>query len=61
MCKISMLGNEEMQMYSAFCSPVPNVRLCLLMHETQVLSLDQGDPLEKEMATYFSIPAWRVP
>ena len=61
MCKISMLGNEEMQMYSAFCSPVPNVRLCLLMQETQVLSLDQGDPLEKEMATYFSIPAWRVP
>ena len=56
-----MLGNEEMQMCSAFCSPVPNVRLCLLMQETRVLSLDQGDPLEKEMATYSSIPAWRVP
>ena len=50
-----------MQMCSAFCSPVPNVRLCLLMQETWVLALDQGDPLEKEMATYSSIPAWSVP
>ena len=50
-----------MQMCSAFCSPVPNVRLCLLMQETWVLALDQGDPLEKEMATYSSIPAWKIP
>ena len=31
------------------------------MQETQVLSLGQEDPLEKEMATYSSILAWRIP
>ena len=27
----------------------------------QVQSLDQDDPLEKCMATHFSITAWRIP
>ena len=31
------------------------------MQETQVLSLDQDDPLEKGMATHSSLPAWRIP
>ena len=31
------------------------------MRETQVRSLDQQDPLEKEMATHSSILAWRIP
>ena len=31
------------------------------MWETQVLSLGQEDPLEKEMATHFSILAWKIP
>ena len=31
------------------------------MQETHVLSLCQEDPLEKEMATHFSILAWRIP
>ena len=31
------------------------------MRETQVLSLDQEDSLEKEMATYSSIPACKIP
>ena len=31
------------------------------MQETQVQSLGQADPLEKEMATHCSIFAWRVP
>ena len=31
------------------------------MWETQVQSLDWEDPLEKEMATYSSILAWRIP
>ena len=31
------------------------------MQETQVGSLDQEDPLEKEMATHSSILAWRIP
>ena len=31
------------------------------MWETQVQFLGQEDPLEKGMATHFSIPAWRTP
>ena len=31
------------------------------MEETWVQSLDQEDPLEKEMATHFSILAWKIP
>ena len=31
------------------------------MQETQVWSLGQEDPLEKEMAVHFSILAWRIP
>ena len=32
----------------------------LAVRETQVPSLGQEDPLEKEMATHSSIPAWRI-
>ena len=31
------------------------------MRETQVRSLGQEDPLEKEMATHSSILAWEIP
>ena len=31
------------------------------MQETQVRSLGREDPLEKGMATHFSILAWRIP
>ena len=31
------------------------------IQETWVQSLDQEDPLEKRMATYSSILAWRIP
>ena len=31
------------------------------MQETWVQSLGQEDPLEKEMATHSSVPAWRIP
>ena len=31
------------------------------MQETQVQSLGQVDPLEKEMATHSSILAWKTP
>ena len=31
------------------------------MQETWVRSLDQEDPLEKEMATHSSTLAWRIP
>ena len=33
----------------------------LLMQDSQVRSLGQEDPLEKEMATHSSILAWRIP
>ena len=31
------------------------------MQEIQIRSLGREDPLEKEMATHFSILAWRIP
>ena len=31
------------------------------MQETQVQSLGRKDPLEKEIATHYSILAWRIP
>ena len=31
------------------------------MQEAPVRFLGQEDPLEKEMASYFSIHAWRIP
>ena len=31
------------------------------MQETLIQSLGQEDPLEKEMATHFGIPAWKIP
>ena len=31
------------------------------MQDTQVQSLGQEDPLEKEMASHSSIRAWRIP
>ena len=37
------------------------VRSLPVMQETQVRSLGQEDPLEKEMATHFSILAWKIP
>ena len=37
------------------------VKLLPAVQETWVQSLDQEDPLEKEMATHSSILAWRTP
>ena len=31
------------------------------MQETQIWFLDPEDPLEEEMATHSSIPAWEIP
>ena len=33
----------------------------VLNAETQIWFMGQEDPLEKEMSTHFSIPAWRIP
>ena len=37
------------------------VKRLLAMQETQVRSLGQEDPLEKETATHFSTLAWKIP
>ena len=37
------------------------VRRLPAMHETQVLSQSREDALEKEMATYSSTLAWKIP
>ena len=37
------------------------VKYLLAMRETQVRSLGQEDPLEKEMATYSGTLAWKIP
>ena len=37
------------------------LRICLPVRETQVRSLGQEDPLEKEMATHSSTLAWEIP
>ena len=37
------------------------VKNLLAIQEIQVQSLDWQDPLDKEMATYSSIIAWRIP
>ena len=36
------------------------VKHLLAMQETQVLSLGEEDPLDKEMATHSSILAWKI-
>ena len=40
---------------------LPTVQENPAMHETQVRSLGQENPLEKEMAMHPSILAWRIP
>ena len=43
-------------------SPVAQmVKSLLAMQESQVQSLGQEDPLEKEMATHSRVLAWRIP
>ena len=37
------------------------VKNLLAMQETWVRFLSREDPLEEEMATHFSILAWRIP
>ena len=46
---------------SVYFPGVSVVKNLSAMQETQVRSLGQEDPLEKEMATHSSILAWRIP
>ena len=52
--------NAELLIYGA--SQVAQwLRICLQMQEMWVRSLDGEDSLEKEMATYSRIFAWKIP
>ena len=42
-------------------SVVKNLTAVQKLQETWVGSLSGEDPVEKEMATHSSIPAWRIP
>jgi len=42
------------------CGKVKNLPVMQETQETWVQSLGQEDPLEKEMATHSSIPAWKI-
>ena len=46
-----------------FCSgsAIKNLPAIRDPQETQVQSLGQEDPLEEDIATHFSILAWRIP
>ena len=55
---ITILGNYNTNGASQVAQLVKNLPA---MQETWVLSLDQGDPLEKEMATHSHILAWQIP
>ena len=43
------------------CTAAQKVKNLPTMKETQVQYLGREDPLEKGMATHFSILAWRIP
>ena len=47
--------------YSGASLVAQMVEISPAMQETWVWSLGQKDPLEKRMATYSSIRAWRIP
>ena len=55
--------NERYTLLSLYSLPGGTMvkKICLPMQETQILSLGQEDPLEKEMATHFSILAQKIP
>ena len=44
-----------------FCLVAQMVKNPPIMQETRVQSLGWEDPLEEDMATHFSILAWRIP
>ena len=60
-----LLGKPDYQLSNNKKELFPGVSVvkntCLPMQQTQVRSLGQKDPLEKEMATHSSILAWKTP
>ena len=60
--KAPRIYNGEKTASSISGSLVAQTVKCLpTMQETQVQSLGQEDPLEKEMATHSSILSWKIP
>ena len=55
---LSSVGCEHWSFQPLVAQTVRNLPV---IQETQVWSLGQEDPLEKEMATHYSIIAWRIP
>ena len=57
-----MWGAEDTGV-GGFCSgsAIKNLPAIQDPQETQVQSLGQEDPLEEDIATHFSILAWRIP
>ena len=59
-----MVRRKRKQIINAYPLNFPGgktVKRLPTMWETRVQSLDQEDPLEKEMATHSSICAWKIP
>ena len=66
MCLIPSLGRSVKSLsptlvYVGLLKVAQTLKNPLVMLETQVGSLGQEDPLEKQMATHSSILAWRIP
>ena len=58
---IDIFVTADSPQYQSCYGPWPGVKNPPVMPETQVLSLGQEDPLEKEMATLSRILALRIP
>ena len=58
--ELTIWGNQQNVM-GVFIRFVLTVNNLSVLRETPVRSLGWKDPLEKEMATYPSIQAWRIP
>ena len=59
--KVTIFNHSNLVAGSSDGSAVKNLPAMQETQETQVPSLGQEDPLEKERATHSSILAWRIP
>ena len=58
---LNILLNEPFEIADSVNVEYQQVKNLPAMQETWVRSLGLDDPLEKEMATHYSILAWRIP
>ena len=52
---------EFLTLPGVLCLLAQTIKSLPVMQEAQARSLGQDDPLQKQMATHSSIPAWRIP